>query len=32
MIKGMDISSLLEVEQCGGRFYDKGEEKTLWKS
>lgn len=29
MIKGMDISSLLEVEQCGGRFYDKGEEKDL---
>jgi arabinogalactan endo-1,4-beta-galactosidase len=23
-IKGMDLSSLLEVEQCGGRFYDQG--------
>ncbi len=21
-IKGMDISSLLEVERCGGKFYD----------
>lgn len=29
MIKGMDISSLTEVEQCGGRFYDHGEEKDL---
>lgn len=29
MIKGMDISSLAEVEQCGGRFYDHGEEKDL---
>lgn len=24
MIKGMDLSSLLEVERCGGRFYDHG--------
>lgn len=24
-IKGMDVSSLLEVEQCGGRFFDHGE-------
>lgn len=23
-IKGMDLSTLLEVERCGGRFYDKG--------
>ena len=23
-IKGMDISSLLEVERCGGKFYDHG--------
>ena len=23
-IKGMDVSSLLEVERCGGRFYDHG--------
>ena len=22
MIKGADISSLLDVEECGGRFYD----------
>ena len=21
-IKGMDVSSLLEVEECGGRFFD----------
>ncbi len=26
-IKGMDISTLLEVEKCGGKFYDKGVEK-----
>ena len=25
--KGMDVSTLLEVEKCGGRFYDRGEEK-----
>lgn len=24
MIKGMDLSSLLEVERCGGKFYDHG--------
>lgn len=29
MIKGMDISSLTEVEQCGGKFYDHGQEKDL---
>lgn len=23
-VRGMDISSLLEVEQCGGKFYDQG--------
>ncbi|MCM1127560.1 MAG: glycosyl hydrolase 53 family protein [Lachnospiraceae bacterium] len=23
-IKGMDVSSLMEVEKCGGRFYDHG--------
>lgn len=23
-IKGVDISSLIEVERCGGRFYDRG--------
>lgn len=28
-LKGMDISSLLEVEQLGGVFYDKGEKKEL---
>ncbi len=26
MIKGMDISSLAEVERCGGKFYDNGVE------
>lgn len=25
-IKGMDLSTLLEVEKCGGKFYDKGKE------
>lgn len=25
-IKGMDLSSLLEVERCGGKFYDDGKE------
>lgn len=28
-IKGMDISTLLEVEKLGGRFYDQKEEKDL---
>ncbi len=28
-IKGMDISTLKEVEELGGRFYDKGEEKDV---
>lgn len=28
-IKGMDISTLLEVEQLGGRFYDNGVEQDL---
>ena len=27
--KGMDISTLLEVEKCGGKFYDQGEEKEV---
>lgn len=27
--KGMDISTLLEVERCGGKFYDKGKEREL---
>ncbi|MBQ9928979.1 MAG: glycosyl hydrolase 53 family protein [Lachnospiraceae bacterium] len=27
--KGMDISTLLEVEKCGGKFYDKGEEREV---
>mgnify|MGYP002509037911 CR=1 FL=1 len=31
MIKGMDISTLKEVEACGGKFYDQGEEKDLFK-
>ena len=28
-IKGMDLSTLLEVERCGGRFYDHGRERDL---
>lgn len=24
-IKGMDLSTLMEVEECGGRFYDQGQ-------
>lgn len=28
--KGMDISSLLEVEACGGKFYDRGIEKDAF--
>ena len=28
-IKGMDISTLIEVEECGGKFYDKGVQKDL---
>ena len=28
-IKGMDISSLDEIEKLGGKFYDKGEEQDL---
>lgn len=28
-IKGMDISTLAEVERCGGRFFDRGVEKDL---
>ena len=27
--KGMDISTLLEVEKCGGKFFDNGEEKNV---
>lgn len=27
--KGMDISTLLEVEKCGGKFYDKGQEREV---
>ena len=27
--KGMDISTLLEVERCGGKFFDNGEEREL---
>ncbi len=27
--KGMDISTLLEVEKCGGKFYDSGKEEDL---
>ena len=28
--KGMDISTLLEVEKCGGKFYDRGDEKDIF--
>ncbi len=28
--KGMDISTLLEVEKCGGRFYDGGEAEDVF--
>ena len=28
-IKGMDLSSLKEVEACGGRFYDEGKEQDI---
>ncbi len=28
-IKGMDLSTLPEVERCGGRFYDHGRERDL---
>lgn len=28
-IKGMDISTLLEVENCGGKFYDNGVKKDV---
>lgn len=27
--KGMDISTLLEVERCGGKFFDNGKEREL---
>lgn len=29
-IKGMDISTLKELEQLGAKYYDKGMEKSLW--
>lgn len=29
MIKGMDLSSLEEVEQCGGKFYDHGVQRDV---
>jgi len=29
-IKGMDISSLFEIEKCGGKYYDHGMEKDLF--
>ena len=28
-IKGVDISTLLEVECCGGKFYDNGVERDV---
>ncbi len=27
--KGMDVSTLLEVERCGGKFFDQGKEREL---
>ena len=29
-LKGMDISTLKEVESLGGRFYDQGQEKDVF--
>jgi arabinogalactan endo-1,4-beta-galactosidase len=29
-IKGMDISTLLEEETCGARYYDNGVEQALF--
>ena len=29
IIKGMDISSIIEEEQCGARYYDGGKEGSL---
>lgn len=31
-IKGMDISTLLEEETCGARYYDNGVEQDLFAS
>ena len=28
-VKGMDLSTLLELERCGAKFYDNGEERDL---
>ena len=28
-IKGMDVSTLLEIEKCGGTFFDNGEKKDM---
>lgn len=28
-VKGMDLSTLLELEQCGAKYYDNGEEREL---
>ena len=28
-VKGMDLSTLAELEKCGAKYYDNGEEKAL---
>ena len=28
-VKGMDLSTLLELERCGAKYYDNGEERDL---
>ena len=28
-VKGMDLSTLLELERCGARYYDKGQERDI---
>ena len=28
-VKGMDLSTLAELEKCGAKYYDNGEEKDL---
>ena len=28
-VKGMELSTLLELERCGARYYDKGQERDI---
>ena len=28
-VKGMDLSTLAELEKCGAKYYDNGEEKDI---